>query len=82
MMQRIFSYEDNESVCVCVTTVMYCIGFYLWNEDMQWAGLTLGLLLPGTAAQFLSLKWYHDDGNERTCFLSVMHILHLGIFKR
>ncbi|XP_062324344.1 XK-related protein 5a [Osmerus eperlanus] len=64
------------------SALMYCIGFYLWNEDMQWAGLTLGLLLPGTAAQLLSLKWYHDDGDERTCFLSVMHILHLGIFKR
>uniref|UniRef100_A0A8C7Y0R0 XK-related protein n=1 Tax=Oryzias sinensis TaxID=183150 RepID=A0A8C7Y0R0_9TELE len=63
-------------------SVIYCIGFYLWNEETQWAGLTLGLFLPGTAVQLLSVKWYYDDGDDRRCYLSVIHILHLGIFKR
>lgn len=62
--------------------VIYCIGFYLWNEETQWAGLTLGLFIPGTAVQLLSMKWYHDDGDDRRCYLSIVHILHLGIFKR
>uniref|UniRef100_UPI0037E8F8C5 XK-related protein 5a n=1 Tax=Semicossyphus pulcher TaxID=241346 RepID=UPI0037E8F8C5 len=64
------------------TALIYCIGFYLWNEETQWAGLTLGLFLPGTAVQLLSVKWYYDDGDDRRCYLSVIHILHLGIFKR
>uniref|UniRef100_A0A3P8U6U8 XK-related protein n=1 Tax=Amphiprion percula TaxID=161767 RepID=A0A3P8U6U8_AMPPE len=68
-------------ICVRVS-VIYCIGFYLWNEETQWAGLTLGLFLPGTAVQLLSVKWYYDDGDDRRCYLSVIHILHLGIFKR
>ncbi|KAI3364247.1 hypothetical protein L3Q82_011050, partial [Scortum barcoo] len=64
------------------SALIYCIGFYLWNEETQWAGLTLGLFLPGTAVQLLSMKWYYDDGDDRRCYLSVIHILHLGIFKR
>ncbi|KAM4600847.1 XK-related protein 5a [Polymixia lowei] len=64
------------------TALIYCIGFYLWNEETQWAGLTLGLFLPGTAVQALSVKWYYDDGEDRRCYLSVIHLLHLGIFKR
>ncbi|KAM7367803.1 hypothetical protein PAMP_014078 [Pampus punctatissimus] len=56
--------------------------FYLWNEETQWAGITLGLFLPGTAVQLLSMKWYYDDGDDRRFYLSVIHILHLGIFKR
>nr|XP_020443977.1 XK-related protein 5 isoform X2 [Monopterus albus] len=62
--------------------MIYCIGFYLWNEETQWAALTLGLFLPGTAVQLLSAKWYYDDGDDRRCCISVIHILHLGIFKR
>lgn len=74
-------------ICICFSfcvrvLVIYCIGFYLWNEETQWAGITLGLFLPGTAVQLLSMKWYHDDGDDRRCYLSVIHILHLGIFKR
>uniref|UniRef100_A0A3Q3WP01 XK-related protein n=1 Tax=Mola mola TaxID=94237 RepID=A0A3Q3WP01_MOLML len=67
---------------LCMSKVIYCIGFYLWNEETQWAGLTLGLFLPGTAVQLLSMKWYCDDGDDRRCCLSIIHILHLGIFKR
>lgn len=49
---------------------------------MHWAAFTLGLFLPGTAVQLLSVKWYYEDGDDRRCYLSVIHILHLGIFKR
>ncbi|XP_068610103.1 XK-related protein 5a [Brachionichthys hirsutus] len=64
------------------SALFYCIGFYLWNEETQWAGLTLGLLLPGTAVQLLSMKWFRDDGDDRRRRLAVVHLLHLGIFKR
>uniref|UniRef100_A0A1A8LJ71 XK-related protein n=4 Tax=Nothobranchius TaxID=28779 RepID=A0A1A8LJ71_9TELE len=64
------------------SALIYCIGFYLWNDETQWAAFTLGLFLPGTAVQLLSVKWYYDDGDDRRCYLSVIHILHLGIFKR
>ncbi|TNM94880.1 hypothetical protein fugu_017639 [Takifugu bimaculatus] len=64
------------------SALIYCIGFYLWNEETQWAGLTLALFLPGTAVQLLSMKWYKDDGDDRRCYLSIIHILHLGLFKR
>lgn len=69
------------ALCV-LESVIYCIGFYLWNEETHWAAFTLGLFLPGTAVQLLSVKWYYDDGDDRRCYLSVIHILHLGIFKR
>ncbi|XP_037541447.1 XK-related protein 5a [Nematolebias whitei] len=64
------------------SALIYCIGFYLWNEETHWAAFTLGLFLPGTAVQLLSVKWYYEDGDDRRCYLSVIHILHLGIFKR
>ncbi|XP_077567522.1 XK-related protein 5a [Stigmatopora nigra] len=64
------------------SALIYCIGFYLWNGETRWAGFTLGLFLPGTAVQLLSVKWYYDDGDDRRWYLSTIHILHLGIFKR
>ncbi|KAG9347216.1 hypothetical protein JZ751_004783 [Albula glossodonta] len=64
------------------TALIYCFVYYLWFGHMLWAGLTLGLALPGLAVQILSFLWYHADGDQRKCFLSLIHLLHLGIFKR
>ncbi|KAJ7988086.1 hypothetical protein DPEC_G00319980 [Dallia pectoralis] len=64
------------------TALIYCVGFYLWNEETQWAGLTLALLLPGIPVQVLSLRWYRDDGEDYHWFLTITHILQLGIFQR
>ncbi|KAL0965067.1 hypothetical protein UPYG_G00276320 [Umbra pygmaea] len=64
------------------TALIYCVGFYLWNEEMQWAGLTLALMLPGIPVQVLSLKWYRDDEEDQNWFLTIMHVLQLGIFQR
>ncbi|XP_010887802.1 XK-related protein 5a isoform X1 [Esox lucius] len=64
------------------TALIYCVGFYLWNEETQWAGLTLALLLPGIPVQVLSLRWYSDDGEDYHWFLNITHILQLGIFQR
>ncbi|XP_061098422.1 XK-related protein 5a [Conger conger] len=64
------------------TALIYCFVYYLWLGHMLWAGLTLALILPGLAAQVLSFLWYHADGDQRKCFLFLIHLLHLGIFKR
>ncbi|XP_036406340.1 XK-related protein 5a [Megalops cyprinoides] len=64
------------------TALIYCFVYYLWFGHTLWAALTLGLALPGMAVQVLSFLWYHADGDQRKCFLSLIHLLHLGIFKR
>ncbi|XP_018590662.2 XK-related protein 5a [Scleropages formosus] len=64
------------------TALIYCCVYYLWNGQTLWAALTLSLALPGTAVQVLSFLWYRADGHRRTCFLSTVHLMHLGIFKR
>ncbi|KAK3506993.1 hypothetical protein QTP70_034854, partial [Hemibagrus guttatus] len=61
---------------------IYCFTFYLWKEQLLWAGLTFALLLPGAIVQVLSFMWYRADGEQRTCHLLIIHTLHLGIFKR
>ncbi|KAG9282337.1 XK-related protein 5 [Astyanax mexicanus] len=62
--------------------LLYCIGFYLWQEQVLWAGLTFALLLPGSLVQVLSFLWYRADGEQQTCHMITIHTLHLGIFKR
>ncbi|KAJ8410250.1 hypothetical protein AAFF_G00202310 [Aldrovandia affinis] len=62
--------------------LIYCFVYYLWFDHMLWAGLTFGLTIPGMAVQVLSFLWYHADGDQRKCFLSLIHLFHLGIFKR
>ncbi|KAG7331816.1 hypothetical protein KOW79_005785 [Hemibagrus wyckioides] len=62
--------------------LIYCFAFYLWKEQLLWAGLTFALLLPGAIVQVLSFMWYRADGEQRTCHLLIIHTLHLGIFKR
>ncbi|XP_071006233.1 XK-related protein 5-like [Oncorhynchus clarkii lewisi] len=64
------------------TALIYCVGFYLWNEETQWAGMTLAFLLPGILVQVLSLRWYRDDGEDHYWFLTLTHVLQLGIFQR
>ncbi|XP_035384708.1 XK-related protein 5a [Electrophorus electricus] len=62
--------------------LIYCIGYYLCEDQVFWAGLTSALLLPGTVVQVLSFLWYRADGEQRTCHMIILHTLHLGIFKR
>ncbi|XP_017310977.1 XK-related protein 5a [Ictalurus punctatus] len=64
------------------TALICCFAFYLWKEQLLWAGLTFALLLPGAIVQVLSFMWYRADGEQRTCHLLIIHTLHLGIFKR
>ncbi|XP_030638778.1 XK-related protein 5b [Chanos chanos] len=63
-------------------TVVLCFGYYIWKDNMLLAGFTIGLGLPGLAVQALSAKWYITDGERRKPLLILLHLLHLGIFKR
>ncbi|XP_076872656.1 XK-related protein 5a [Brachyhypopomus gauderio] len=62
--------------------LIYCIGYYLCQNQVFWAGITFALLLPGSIVQVLSFMWYRADGEQRTCHMIILHTLHLGIFKR
>ncbi|XP_065112487.1 XK-related protein 5a isoform X1 [Paramisgurnus dabryanus] len=62
--------------------LLYCIGFYLWRNELCLGGLTFALLLPGSLVQVLSFRWYRADGDTRICQSFIIHTLHLGIFKR
>ncbi|XP_051510585.1 XK-related protein 5-like isoform X1 [Myxocyprinus asiaticus] len=62
--------------------LLYCVGFYLWENELWLAGLTFALLLPGSLVQVLSFRWYRADGDKHICHNFIVHTLHLGIFKR
>ncbi|KAL7872527.1 hypothetical protein SRHO_G00075100 [Serrasalmus rhombeus] len=62
--------------------LFFCIGLYLWQAQVLWAGLTFAFLLPGSIVQALSFLWYRADGEQQTCRMITLHTLHLGIFKR
>ncbi|KAA0708262.1 XK-related protein 5 [Triplophysa tibetana] len=64
------------------SALVYCIGFYLWQDELCLAGLTFAFLLPGSLVQVLSFRWYRADGDARIWHNFVIHTLHLGIFKR
>ncbi|KAL0165161.1 hypothetical protein M9458_040914, partial [Cirrhinus mrigala] len=50
----------NDNTCsLCCSSVVCCVGFYLWQEELCLAGLTFALLLPG-------FRWYRADGDKRT----------------
>ncbi|XP_048842508.1 XK-related protein 5a [Brienomyrus brachyistius] len=64
------------------TAIAYCLVYYLWFGHTLWAALTLALALPGSIVQVLSFLWYYADGERRRCLLALVHLLHLGIYKR
>uniref|UniRef100_A0A673HMH7 XK-related protein n=1 Tax=Sinocyclocheilus rhinocerous TaxID=307959 RepID=A0A673HMH7_9TELE len=73
---------DDDTCFLCCSSVVCCVGFYLWQGELCLAGLTFALLLPGSLVQVLSFRWYRADGDKRTCYNFIIHTLHLGIFKR
>ncbi|XP_077147808.1 XK-related protein 5 isoform X2 [Ranitomeya variabilis] len=58
------------------------VAHYFVTAQFLWAGWTLGLLLPGCVIQAISLVWFRADGHHHCFFLSLAHILQLGILKR
>lgn len=45
-------------------------------------GLTIACLVPGYAAQLLSILWFRADGRAPGCCLLALHLLQLGLWKR
>ncbi|NWT83317.1 XKR5 protein, partial [Lanius ludovicianus] len=55
---------------------------YLLRGQLGWFGLTITCLVPGYAAQLLSILWFRADGHSPGCWLLVLHLLQLGLWKR
>ncbi|XP_054053007.1 XK-related protein 5 [Rissa tridactyla] len=55
---------------------------YLVRGQLGWLGLTIACVVPGYAAQFLSILWFRADGHPPGCWLLVLHLLQLGLWKR
>ncbi|XP_073682526.1 XK-related protein 5-like [Garra rufa] len=62
--------------------LVLCFTHYLWMGKELLAWLTLGLCLPVTAVQLLSLKWYITDAERPKPSLLIVHCLHLGVYHR
>ncbi|NWX51941.1 XKR5 protein, partial [Steatornis caripensis] len=55
---------------------------YLVRGQLGWFGLTVACVVPGYAAQLLSILWFRADGRPPSCCLLVLHLLQLGLWKR
>ncbi|KAM6366709.1 XK-related protein 5 [Alca torda] len=55
---------------------------YLVRGQLGWLGLTIACVVPGYAAQLLSILWFRADGRPPGCWLLVLHLLQLGLWKR
>ncbi|XP_040524407.1 XK-related protein 5 isoform X2 [Gallus gallus] len=55
---------------------------YLSHGQLGWLCATIGCLVPGYVAQFLSILWLKADGHPPGCRVLVLHILQFGLWKR
>ncbi|NXG86942.1 XKR5 protein, partial [Stercorarius parasiticus] len=55
---------------------------YLVHGQLGWLGLTIACVVPGYTAQFLSILWFRADGRPPSCWLLLLHLLQLGLWKR
>ncbi|XP_071598281.1 XK-related protein 5 [Heliangelus exortis] len=55
---------------------------YLIHGQLGWFGLTTACMVPGYVVQLLSIIWFRADGHPSGCWLLVLHILQLGLWKR
>ncbi|XP_009944936.1 PREDICTED: XK-related protein 5, partial [Leptosomus discolor] len=55
---------------------------YLIRGELGWFGLTIACGVPGYVAQLLSILWFRADGRPPGCWLLVLHLLQLGLWKR
>uniref|UniRef100_A0A8C5TKY6 XK-related protein n=1 Tax=Malurus cyaneus samueli TaxID=2593467 RepID=A0A8C5TKY6_9PASS len=55
---------------------------YFVRGQLGWFGLTIACLVPGYAAQLLSILWFRADGRPPGCWLLALHLLQLGLWKR
>ncbi|NXD65944.1 XKR5 protein, partial [Eolophus roseicapillus] len=55
---------------------------YLVRGQLGWFSLTVAHVVPGYAAQLLSILWFRADGRLPLCWLLVLHLLQLGLWKQ
>ncbi|NWR56239.1 XKR5 protein, partial [Bucorvus abyssinicus] len=56
--------------------------YYLVHGQLGWFGLTISCVVPGYVVQLLSIRWFKADGHPPSCWLLVLHLLQLGLWKR
>ncbi|XP_030125755.4 XK-related protein 5 isoform X1 [Taeniopygia guttata] len=67
---------------LCPSPGLCAIIHYLVRGQLGWFGLTIACLVPGYAAQLLSILWFRADGHAPGCWLLLLHLLQLGLWKR
>ncbi|KAM6355810.1 XK-related protein 5 [Podargus strigoides] len=67
---------------LCRSSGLCVIIYYLVRGQLGWFGLTVTCVVPGYVAQVLSILWFRADGHPPTCWLLVLHLLQLGLWKR
>ncbi|XP_039914962.1 XK-related protein 5 isoform X1 [Hirundo rustica] len=67
---------------LCPSPGLCAIIHYLVRGQLGWFGLTIACLVPGYAAQLLSILWFRADGRAPGCWLLALHLLQLGLWKR
>ncbi|XP_029893733.1 XK-related protein 5 isoform X2 [Aquila chrysaetos chrysaetos] len=55
---------------------------YLVHGQLGWFGLSVACVVPGYAAQLLSILWFRADGRPPDRWLLALHLLQLGLWKR
>ncbi|KAM9297945.1 XK-related protein 5 [Morus bassanus] len=67
---------------LCRSPGLCAVVHYLVRGQLGWFGLTVACVVPGYAAQLLSILWFKADGHPPSCWLLVLHVLQLGLWKR
>lgn len=67
---------------LCRSPGLCAIIHYLIRGQLGWFGLTVACVVPGYAAQLLSILWFRADGRLPDRWLLVLHLLQLGLWKR
>uniref|UniRef100_A0A2K6G769 XK-related protein n=1 Tax=Propithecus coquereli TaxID=379532 RepID=A0A2K6G769_PROCO len=61
---------------------LYTVVYYFSSGRRLWGWLALSIFLPGFLVQGLSYLWFRADGHRGRCSLLMLHLLHLGVWKR
>nr|XP_021143778.1 XK-related protein 5 isoform X4 [Columba livia] len=72
------NWRTSAGACAGLCTIIH----YLVHGQLGWFGLTVACIIPGYAAQLLSILWFRTDGHQHSCWLLVLHLLQLGLWKR
>ncbi|XP_019508238.1 PREDICTED: XK-related protein 5 isoform X1 [Hipposideros armiger] len=56
--------------------------YHFATGQLLWGWLAVAVLLPGFLVEGLSYLWFRADGQQGHCWLVMLHLLQLGVWKR